>query len=60
MNTIRAGGRRNIRAVVYQQFGTRAASNLSRARNEFIQYSRCQGFFADLNEIDFCCNRSFD
>ena len=60
VNSIRACGRGNIGAIVYQQFGRTAARNLGRTGHEFIQYFRCQCFFADLDQIDICCNGSFD
>jgi len=60
VNTISASGRGHISSIVYQEFRRTAARKLSRARDEFIQYSCCQGFFADLNQIDFCNNRGSD
>src|SRR6266404_5650387 len=58
MDAISAGRRGNISAIVYQKFRRAAAGNLGGTRGEFTQYFGCQGFFADLNQIDLCCDCS--
>ena len=56
MNPIRAGRRGNVRAIVYQKFCRAAACKVGGTPGEFIQDFGCQGFFANLNQIDLCCD----
>ena len=60
VNSVRAGGRSHIGAIVYQQFSRTAAGNLGRGSDQFIQYFGWQVFFADLNQIDLRRHCGFD
>ena len=60
MNSISARCLRNVRAIVDQQPRRTALRQSGSTRRKLIEHSRVQIFFAKLDQVNACGNRSRD